>query len=35
MSEFSGKCDLWDDLINIVGVTDEYQYSQFLQKRII
>ena len=27
MSEFSGKCDLWDDLINIVGVTDEYDWS--------
>lgn len=27
MSEFSGKCDLWDDLINIAGVTDEYDWS--------
>lgn len=28
MSEFSGKCDLWDDLINISKVNDESDWSK-------
>lgn len=28
MSEFSGKCDLWDSLINIGKITDDYDWKK-------
>ena len=28
MSEFCGKCDLWDSLVNIRKITDDYDWDK-------